>query len=108
MIDSDHLYKHSRLPAACGGCGWDNGGSLEIVDRYSTDYPPIPRFDADAFVEVYRAPGGDPDDRIIECESCGETLDRETCVERDPRTAEDARMDAAEEHAAEYGWPKIG
>lgn len=78
-IERDFLYDAGRLPCECAECGWDNEGRLEIVDRYSTDYPPIPRVD---IIEVYRDSGGDPDDRIIECENCGNYLDRDTVNER--------------------------
>jgi hypothetical protein len=53
------------------------GQPIFVVDRYITDYPPIPRFNPLAFIEFYRCEGGDPDDRVSECPRCGVDLDLE-------------------------------
>lgn len=29
-------------PVACPACGWDDGGTLRVVDWYDEVYPPIP------------------------------------------------------------------
>ena len=67
-----------RYPCACPECGWDAHGELEVVDRYATDYPPIPFMD---LREVVFDPevGG-----IGECRACGCWLDPDTVVERFP------------------------
>jgi hypothetical protein len=66
-----------RYPAKCPECGWDAGGELEVVDRYATDWPPIPWCD---LREVVADPeqGG-----LCECPECGAGLDPDTAVERD-------------------------
>lgn len=44
---------------------------LIVVDRYVTDYPPIPRGkNPESFVEFYLDDGGDPDDLVSQCPSC--------------------------------------
>lgn len=80
---SVELRDRGVIAVACE-CGWDNDGRLVLVDRYATDFPPIPHFSIDAFIEVYRDSGGDPDDRLHECPECSRELDRHACVERQP------------------------
>ena len=75
------LQERAEIRVACGYCNWDNGGRLILVDRYATDFPPIPHFSVDAFVEFYLDRGGDPDDRVVDCPDCGDELHRLTCVE---------------------------
>lgn len=75
------LRERDTIPVACE-CGWDNDGQLVLVDRYATDHPPIPHFSIDAFIQVYRDRGGDPDDLVHDCPECGGPLDRHECVER--------------------------
>lgn len=65
-----------RFPAACPECGWDAGGELEVVDRYATDYPPIPYMD---LREVVADPGDGP---VMECRRCGCPLDPDNVAER--------------------------
>jgi hypothetical protein len=45
-------------PVACGGCGWSAGGQLVMVDRWITDYPPIPYV---PLIEFYSDGFGDPE-----------------------------------------------
>jgi hypothetical protein len=76
---SVELRGRGKVPVECGACGWDNGGRLTLVDRWVTDYPPIPY--TGPIVEVY-ADGGDPESRVIECGQCDGDLQRlDDCVE---------------------------
>ncbi len=79
-IDAERLYAAGSLAVRCR-CGFDNRGTLTMVDRYSTDFPPVPRGDGQSFIEVYRDGAGDPDDRLSECPKCGDPFDRDTMVE---------------------------
>lgn len=74
------------IKVACPDCGWTNEGGLVLVDRYETDYPPVPRGDGTSFLELYHTPGGDPDDRIGECGNpdCAADLEPYTVVEAVP------------------------
>lgn len=81
-MELSELRDRGEIPVACGGCGWDNKGRLILVDRYITDYPPIPRISVDSFIEFYIDEGGDPDDRIIQCPACDDDIRREQVVER--------------------------
>ena len=71
MIDRATLARAGELPCRCGACRLP----MVVVDRYATDYPPIPWVD---LVEFYIASGGDPDDRITECPRCWAELDLST------------------------------
>lgn len=82
-VDHDRLYHAGELPVACAGCGWDNDRTLTLIDRYATDYPPVPRGNGDRFIEAYRDTGGDPDDRISFCPKCDTYLDRDGCIARE-------------------------
>jgi NAD-dependent SIR2 family protein deacetylase len=65
-----------RFPVACPECGWDANGELEVVDRYATDYPPIPYMDLREVV-------ADPENgSVSECPNCGAELDPDVVVER--------------------------
>lgn len=72
------------VKVACPSCGWSNDGELEVVDRYETDFPPVPRGTGSSFLELYLDTGHDPDDRVVECFECGNHLDVCDTVERDP------------------------
>lgn len=65
-----------RFPCACPDCGWDDDGHLEVVDRYATDFPPIPWCDL-------REVRGDDDERgaLNECPACDAWLDPDEVVE---------------------------
>lgn len=85
---TEHIDMRERdvVAVKCIDCGWDNDGELVLVDRYLTDYPPIPRHKPEAFLEVYRDDGGDPDDRNPTCDGCGLDLEPDTVVEDVDRT----------------------
>lgn len=73
------LNGRATVPVKCGSCGWDAEGDLTLVDRWETDYPPVPY--RGPMVEVYEN-WDDPESRIIECDHCGAYLDLKACVER--------------------------
>ena len=77
---SVELRGRGEIPVACGECGFDHGGRMTLVDRWVTDYPPIPY--TGPIVEVYLDTYGDPDDHVHECPECQVYLDEHTCVER--------------------------
>lgn len=57
----------------CVDCGY---GPFFVVDRYLTDWPPIPRGrHPESFVEFYIDDVGDPDDRFSECPQCDRLLE---------------------------------
>lgn len=62
---------HATVRCVCGE-------PVVVVDRYITDYPPIPRRWPEMFIEFYRDRYCDPDDRLSECPRCGEWLDLAT------------------------------
>lgn len=82
-VQTEHINMAERdtVAVACENCGWDNDGKLVLVDRYLTDWPPIPRFNPRAFLEVYRDSGGDPDDRNPTCDGCGLDLEPDSVKE---------------------------
>lgn len=52
------------------------GQLLVAVDRYVTDFPPIPRGkNPESFVEFYLDEGGDPDDLVSQCPACEDYLE---------------------------------
>lgn len=53
----------------CRDCGWSNDGRLVLVDRWITDYPPIPY--TGPILELYLDEDMDPDGRIVDCNVCG-------------------------------------
>lgn len=69
-----------RLVPVAHDCGWDDHGHLHAVDRYASDYPPIPY--TGPILECYGDTVADPDQRVIECEDCGGPLDLETLQPR--------------------------
>lgn len=71
------LGERASVPVRCV-CGWDDGGTLELVDRWKTDWPPIP------YVRMIELHGdSDADGRAqMECGACGEELSEETVEER--------------------------
>jgi hypothetical protein len=71
---------------SCGECGWNAGGTLVMVDRWITDYPPIPYV---KLIEFYRDGFGDPDDRVNECPICFAEIAEDIVVETNVRTAHD-------------------
>lgn len=73
----DDIPSSGSCQVACGACG----RRVIVVDRYVTDWPPIPRFNPEAFVEFYSDWGGDPDDRVSECPGCGDCLDLDTVLQ---------------------------
>lgn len=79
------LRDRGEIPVRCGECGWDNDGRLTLVDRWVTDYPPVPY--RGPMLEVYRD-GDDPESRTDECGGCDGYLGGETVEEREPSSAE--------------------
>lgn len=67
------LYEIGKTGQAWVLC--DCGQLLVAVDRYVTDFPPIPHTNPESFVEFYLDDGGDPDDRVIQCPSCEDDLE---------------------------------
>ncbi len=63
----ERLDKEGQVKVACV-CGHE----LMLVDRYVTDYPPIPHIE---MIEFYDGDSMDPDDHVQECPSCGEYLE---------------------------------
>ncbi len=82
MSTIDELMMGEATRKVSCECGWSNDGRLIIVDRYATDFPPIPRGNGLGFLEIYRDDGMDPDDRVSECPCCGEFLDPVEVLER--------------------------
>jgi hypothetical protein len=63
-----------RVKVACPDCGWTADGELELVDRYVTDWPPIPWCD---LREVVADPEFGP---VGFCPGCDELLDPDNVV----------------------------
>lgn len=75
------LSSGELVPVRCAHCVWDHDGNLHAVDRYASDFPPIPY--TGVILEVYASRYADPDDRVNECEACGSPFD--TTDDLDPR-----------------------
>jgi hypothetical protein len=67
MMNIAEIPASGKAKVACIVCG----EQVVVVDRYKTDYPPIPWTE---LIEFYRDEAGDPDDRLLECPGCGEGL----------------------------------
>lgn len=66
------MKERDVVKVACPQCGWTADGELHIVDRYLTDYPPIPRGNGMSFLELRI---DDPERHISECDRCEACLD---------------------------------
>lgn len=66
-------------PVCCPACHWDAHGTLQVVDRYQTDFPPVPWRDM-------RQIRDDDDEApsIAACPDCGADLDPDTVSPRSP------------------------
>jgi len=65
FLDNDHPV----VPAACPGCGWDAYGHLRLVDRYTTDRPPIP------WCDLREVIADSEDGPVAFCPACDGDLD---------------------------------
>lgn len=77
MNVTEALKTASAVPVACPLCGWDDSGTLEVIDRWREDYPPIP------YVKMIELRGDSGEGRpVYRCGGCGEDIDPYTVEAR--------------------------
>lgn len=71
MITAEQIPQDTGILSVRCTCGWSADGDLIVVDRWITDFPPIPKT---PIIEFYSDPI-DPESRLSECPNCGGPLD---------------------------------